>query len=199
MRYGIEFDNGYAAVFGNFENRHRSVFHSGQTLFTRYRRNYTAVDAVMPDEEHRVIRMNGQKAFDERFGTASYRLDGFGISGKHVVRNGFSRQAEFFFGFSLPIPERRFAEFLREFQTHARMVRHNGSRGIGGTRQIARIGAVDPFAGKPFGYFGGLRFAEFVQRSRKMSLKDSRVVFYRTPVAGEDDFHKKHDTEILPF
>lgn len=189
MRYGIEFVDGDFAVFGNFENRNRGVLHSYKTAFARYRRDETAVDAVMPNEKDRIIRMNGQKAVDESLRATPDGFHRFRIFGKHVVGNGPSGKTEFFLGFSLPISKRSFAQFFGEFQWRARMVRHDCSGGIGGTSQIARIRAVDAFRGKSFGKPGRLFFSKFVQRSRKVALEDSSVVLDRAPVAGEDDFH----------
>jgi hypothetical protein len=114
MRYGIEFLNHDCSIFPYLEYGNRCVLHSCQTFFASYRRNDSAVDTVVSDEKYRVVRMNGQKAFDKSFGSFANRFDGFGVSGKHIVGNGFSRQTEFFFGFSLPVSERRFAKFLRK-------------------------------------------------------------------------------------
>ena len=69
------------------------------------------------------------------------------------------------------------------------MERHDRSGSIGGTGQIARIRAVDTDRGEALGHLSRLFFSEFVQRSRKVRLEDAGIVFNRSSVAGEDDFH----------
>ncbi len=66
---------------------------------------------------------------------------------------------------------------------------HNRPRRIRSPGQIARIRAVYAFRREPFRDFSRLFPSQFVQRSRKVSLQDSGVVFFCFFVAGEDHFH----------
>ena len=104
----------------------------------------------MPYEKHRVVRMNGQKAFDKTLGAVTDRFDGFGIRGKHVIGNRFSRKAEFFFGFSLPIPEGRFPKLLGKLERSVGMERHYRLRRIRSPGEVAGKRPVDTFPRKPF-------------------------------------------------
>lgn len=100
--------------------------------------------------------MNGQKAFDKTLGPVTDRFDGFGIRGEHVIGNRFSRQAEFFFGFSLPIPERRFAKLLGKFERSAGMECHYRLRRVRSPGEIAGKRAVYAFVRKSFCQFFSL-------------------------------------------
>lgn len=65
MRYRIEFTYGNLSMPRYFEHRDRSVLHSRRTFFARDGGNESPIDTVVPNEQNRVIRMNGQKAFYE--------------------------------------------------------------------------------------------------------------------------------------
>lgn len=65
MRYRIEFDDGNFSLLRYVENRDRSVLHACRTFVARNGGNEPPVDAVVPDDQNRVVRANGQEAFDE--------------------------------------------------------------------------------------------------------------------------------------
>ena len=153
----------------------------------------------MPDKQNRFVLMEREYLFQKLLYPLCNNLWRLEIFRGHSFTFRAIKKLDLGLGFSLPPSEKGLSEFFGKFYRSLRMIFHNLFSGIRRSSKITRIYEIDLFRFKALGDFFSLESPILRKSSRKMSLKNSGIIFFGSSVASENNSHKRFYKMVIIF